>query len=429
MNTPSYRKRGSGMADAPYASTGSTPTVVLLNPRDRVIDAAVKLGCRMVVIGDPVAPLPDNLPGEPIRSPWIEDLGELVHTLRVLDLPAPVSCFGFGELGCAAAAEVNRRMGWPGNPPEALAAFKDKARLRAAVGDRAGTPVAHLTCARKSEVLPAAEHIGFPCVVKPVDGTGSSGVCHLRDREAAEQFLAATPEFITPHLVEEFLAGTEYSVEAASSPAGHRILAVTEKWTTGAPHFVETGHTLPVPLDPGTAEAVAALVTAVLDAVGYRYGPSHTEVMLTADGPRLIESHGRPGGDRISDMLDLALGEDVFAQAIAAVHGLELPVTAPRKQLAGIRFVTFDRMVPLHGISTELVASLPGVAEVHISVPAGERPPQIRKSGDRHAFVVATGATRDVLEGNLARAVRTLSAGSGIVRAGSRFLSAGSRIA
>jgi hypothetical protein len=62
------------------------------------------------------------------------------------------------------------------------------------------------------------------------------------------------------------------------------------------------------------------------------------------------------------------------------------------------------------GISTELVASLPGVAETAITVEAGEQPPEVRRSGDRHGFVVATGNTRDELETNLARAVRTLTA-------------------
>jgi biotin carboxylase len=385
------------------------PTAVLLNPRDLVVSAARKLGLSLLVVADPEAPLPDNAPEPVLRSPWISDLDQLVEQLRALDLPAPVSCFGFGELGSAASAIVNERLGWPGNPPEALAAFKDKARLRAAVGDRAGTPVAHVTCTTEDELRPAIERIGHPCVVKPVDGTGSAGVRHLADREETDRYLAGL-RFDTPHLVEEFLDGAEYSVEAVSSAEGHRILAITEKTTTGAPHFVETGHTLPVRLDAGDEAAVHDLVAGTLDAVGYRYGPSHTEVMLTGSGPRLIESHGRPGGDRISDLLLLALGEDVFARTMSAVLGLPTPEPATGQRVAGIRFVTFDRRAPMPGISTELVTSLPGVAETAITVEPGRRPPEVRQSGDRHGFVVATGSTRDELETNLARAVRTLTA-------------------
>ncbi|MGW7005814.1 ATP-grasp domain-containing protein [Streptomyces sp. NPDC054933] len=384
---------------------------MLLNPRDLVISAARTLDVAMVVATLPGTPEPEEVPGPVIRTPWDTDPGELIERLSVLDLPGPVSCFGFGELGSAVSAVVNRRMGWPGNPPEALEAFKDKARLRAAVGDRAGVPVAHVTCRAKEEIRPAIDRIGFPCVVKPVDGTGSSGVRYLTGPDEAERYLAAL-DFQTPHLVEEFLTGTEYSVEAMSSPAGHRILAITEKMTTGAPHFVETGHTLPVRLDPAAEAAIAEVVTATLDAAGYRYGPSHTEVMLTAAGPRLIESHGRPGGDRISDMLELSLGEDVFEQAMSAVFGLPMPTEPTRTRVAGIRYVTFDRTVPMPGIDTRPVASLPGVTEVGIAVPAGKLPPEVRKSGNRHGFVVATGDTRDELESNLARAVRTLTAGA-----------------
>ncbi len=381
---------------------------MLLNPRDLVVRAARKLGVGTVLVVLPDAPEPDAVPGPVIRTPWHIDPAELIGTLRALELAGPVSCFGFGEIGCAVSAVVNRELGWPGNPPRALEAFKDKARLRAAVGDRAGVPVAHVTCRTKGEILPAIDRIGFPCVVKPVNGTGSSGVRYLMGHKEAEHYLS-TLDFQTAHLVEEFLTGTEYSVEASSSPAGHRILAITEKATTGAPRFVETGHTLPVRLAAADQAAIADVVTATLDAAGYRYGPSHTEVMLTAAGPRLIESHGRPGGDRISDMLELALGEDVFEQAMATVLGLPVTSQPTRDRTAGIRYVTFDPTAPMPAIDTAPVAALPGVAEVSVTVPAGEYPPRIHKSGDRHGFVVATGDTRDELEHNLARAVRTLT--------------------
>ncbi|WP_053689999.1 ATP-grasp domain-containing protein [Streptomyces sp. WM6372] len=388
------------------------PTVVLLNPRSHVLTAARKLGAATVTVPEPGRPLPADGAGLAFHSPWTTDPEDLIDRLRALDLPAPVSCFGFGEIGCVVAALVNRRLGWPGNPPEAMEAFKDKAKLRSAVGDRAGAPVAYRLCTDKSQIRPAVEHIGYPCIVKPADGTGSAGVRQLAEPRELDTYLAAL-DFTSPHLVEEFLVGTEYSVEATSSSAGHRILAITEKATTGAPGFVETGHTLPVRLAPQDEEAVAALVTATLDAAGYRTGPSHTEVMLTAKGPRLIESHGRPGGDRISDMLDLALGEDVFEQAMADGLGLPVPGAPTRDRVAGIRYVTFDRTAPVTVTDAEAakVAALPGVTEVAVAVPAGQLPPEVHRSGDRHGFVVAHGANREELESRLDLAVRTLTAG------------------
>ncbi|MFD7922991.1 ATP-grasp domain-containing protein [Streptomyces sp. NPDC059740] len=391
------------------APAGPVPTAVLLGPRDTVVAAAHRLGLDLVIVADPTQPRPPATDWPEIETAWTKDSGELVDRLRALDIAGPASCFGFGELGTAVSAAVNRELGWPGNPPEAPVAFKNKAALRALVADRAGAPVAHRLCGSGPEVAAAAAEIGYPCVVKPVDGSGSAGVRYLADPAQTERFLAEG-ELDGPHLVEEYLVGTEYSVEGMSVDGRHRVLAVTEKTTTGTPYFVETGHTMPVRLPARDAAAVTALVTATLDAAGHRYGPSHTEVMLTADGPRLIESHARPGGDRISDMLVLALGEDVFGQTMAAVLGLPLPPAADRPRVAGIRYVTFEDAVPVPATSTALVTSLPGVVEVHIGVPAGKVPGPIRKSGDRHGFVLAVADDRDALEARLDSAVRTLTA-------------------
>ena len=383
-------------------------TVVLLNPRDRVIQAAERLGLSMVIVPAPGTPDPVGARGRVMRSPWTTDTGDLTRRLRDLDLSAPVTCFGFGEIGCWVAAVVNERLGWPGSGPGSLEIFRDKGRLRAAVADRAGAPVEHQTCTAE-EVADAVRRIGFPCIVKPVDGTGSAGVRLLTAQTDLDAYLVDSTPAAT-YLVEEFLVGTEYSVEAMSSPQqGHRILALTEKMTTGAPHFVETGHTLPTRLDPAQEAVVAELVTATLEAAQYRYGVSHTEVMLTGGGPRLIESHGRPGGDRISDMLYLALGEDVFAQAMAAVFGLPLPSQPAWNRMAGIRYVTFDLNTRLPEIDTGAVARLPGVVEVSLSVAPGDLPPMVRRSRDRHGFVLATGDTRVELEDSLSRAVTALT--------------------
>ncbi|MEV6345222.1 ATP-grasp domain-containing protein [Actinoplanes sp. NPDC051851] len=361
-----------------------------------------------MIVTDQPAPEPPAGDWPVIQTNWTESRDDMVRRLRELNLPAPVSCFGFGELSAVTAAAVNQELGWPGTPPATQLAFKDKAALRSLVGDRAGAPVAYTVCRSPADLPAAAARIGYPVVAKPVDGSGSAGV-RLLTNPAEAELAARELTAGTPYLVEEYLTGTEYSVEATSSAGRHRVLAITEKLTTGAPSFVETGHTLPVHLPEQHAAAITALVAATLDAAGYRNGPSHTEVMLTATGPRLIESHGRPGGDRISDMLALALGEDVFGHAMAAVFELPPPAAA-RPRVAGIRYVTFDHTTPMPEISTALVVSLPGVAEVHISVPAGQVPAPVAKSADRHAFVLAVGDTRDELEARLDTAIRTMTA-------------------
>lgn len=51
-------------------------------------------------------------------------------------------------------------------------------------------------------------------------------------------------------------------------------------------------------------DQVVPYVKAVLDALGIRYGPAHTEVMLTKDGPVLVESGARLHGSIRDDVVD-----------------------------------------------------------------------------------------------------------------------------
>jgi MFS family permease len=388
------------------AADMTQPTVVLLSPREPVIRAVRRRGLAMVV----VAEKEDNTPAgaeNVLDCQWTVDLDGLVGQLEALNLRGPVSCFGFGEISSRAAAEANARLGWPGNPPASLEMFDDKAALRAAVGAMAGRPVPYERCMTARDVLDAMSRIGFPCLVKPTNGTGSVGVRLLRDPAEARAWAVKLRD--RPRLVEEFLEGTEVSVEAMSTPDGHRVIAVTEKATSGPPRFVETGHTVPMGLDPDMAEAIRSAVSATLDAAGHRYGVSHTELMLTAVGPRLIESHGRPGGDRISHMLDLALGEDVYEQTVAATLGLPMPDPPAERAVAGIRFVEFPSDRPAPAVDPAAAAALPGVHEVHLSVTADTYPSYVCRSSDRHGFVVAVAATRAELDATLDTAVAALS--------------------
>lgn len=382
------------------------PTVVLLSPRPSVIRAVRRRGWAMVVVAEEEDNTPDGAENI-IHCQWTVDLDCLTGRLRELDVRGPVSCFGFGELSCRAAAEVNSRLGWPGNSPAALRIFDDKAAMRAAVGDLAGRPVAHERVDTALGTLFAMCRIGFPCLVKPTDGTGSAGVRLLRDEADARDWVVKIGD--RPRLVEEFLEGTEVSVETMSTVDGHRVIAVTEKATSGPPRFVETGHTVPMTLDPAAAAGIRAVVSATLDAAGYRYGVSHTELMLTEHGPRLIESHGRPGGDRISDMLVLALGEDVFEQTMAATLGLPMIEPSAERAVAGIRFLEFPADLPVPAVDTEAAAALPGVHEVHLAVTPGAKPKYVCRSGDRHGFVVAVAATRAELDATLDSAVAGLA--------------------
>ena len=125
-------------------------------------------------------------------------------------------------------------------------------------------------------------------------------------------------------LVEEFAQGQEYSVEHISFQGKHTFLALTLKYTTGAPHFIETGHLEPAPVDIQTLERIKMVVSHALDTLGICNGASHTELKIAEDGTiRLIEIGGRMGGDCIgSELVHYSTGRDFVKMVIQTACGL-----------------------------------------------------------------------------------------------------------
>ncbi|MFJ7206186.1 acetyl-CoA carboxylase biotin carboxylase subunit family protein [Streptomyces sp. NPDC098789] len=370
-------------------SESPRPAAILLSPRPAVIAAARRAGARPVVVA-PVASVPSVREGaeRPVRTDWRDHralTAELARLAAVRDGRAAV--FGFDAASALAAARANEALGLPGTPSGAVTALMDKAALRARTNTllHPGHPVSFARCGR-ADLLPfIADLIGYPCVVKPRAGADGEGVRGLTGPADARAAARAYPE-ITDLLVEEFLEGPELTVEALSRAGRHRILGWSHRLP--GPRLTTAGHQLPVPLDPRPAASVRALVRRVLDLVRHRDGPSHTEVILTARGPRLVEAHARPGVLE-PDLLRLATGIDVLALAIAAGLDLPAPPLHPRATHAGVRYVDFP---PAPSRPTALAAAraVPGVLRVHLSHP--------------HPYILATAPTATALTTTLTRA-------------------------
>jgi len=156
------------------------------------------------------------------------------------------------------------------------------------------------------EVQEFLETEEYPVVLKPTESAGSDGVklCHSYD-EAKEHFEVLMKSQMVNGggcpavLCQEFLKGKEYVVDHVSRDGIHKTVMVWvyDKRPANGSAFVYFGC---VPIDSQSPEAriVIPYVRGVLDALGVRNGPSHGEVMMTADGPCLVEMNCRAhGGD------------------------------------------------------------------------------------------------------------------------------------
>ena len=186
--------------------------------------------------------------------------------------------------------------------------------------------------------------LNYPVIVKPLDRSGSRGITKVTDPKDLESAIErARGEGFDKHaLVEEFAEGDEYSVEFISWKGKHEFLAMTKKFTTGAPNFIETGHIQPADVDPDTLERVKAVISHALDSLEIEYGASHSEVKIDGTGRIvIIEIGGRMGGDFIgSHLVQLSTGFDFLKGVIDIALGREPDMTrGPHYAAAAVRYV------------------------------------------------------------------------------------------
>ena len=191
------------------------------------------------------------------------------------------------------------------------------------------------------------KELNFPLIVKPVDRSGSRGVTKVLNTEeilkATE--LAIDASLIGEAIIEEFVVGKEFSVESISFNDEHRILAITEKVTSGAPYFVEIEHHQPARISEQLKADVCSVTQKSLKALGIENGASHTELLITANSEiYIVEIGARMGGDFIgSHLVELSTGFDYLKGVISCAlnipqeRNLEL-----ENNKSGVFFLTKD---------------------------------------------------------------------------------------
>lgn len=187
-------------------------------------------------------------------------------------------------------------------------------------------------------------NISFPLIIKPTDRSGSRGVSKVYNIKALKDAveIAKVISFEKKAVIEEFIEGVEVSVETISWEGKHYILAITDKITTGEPHFVELEHHQPSLLSKSIQDKIKTETIKALDSLKINYGASHSEFKITNKGEVfVIEVGARMGGDFIgSDLVFLSTGYDFVKGTIEAALGtFNVPVINKNK-FSGVFFLS-----------------------------------------------------------------------------------------
>jgi ATP-grasp domain len=184
-----------------------------------------------------------------------------------------VAVFALLEMAQVAAAETAAAIGAPGNPPEVIRRIRTKDACRAALAAAGFAQPAVRLCASAADAEAFLREAPGPCILKPRDAMGSTGVSRVSSAADLPVALALLPDADT-FLIEEFVSGPEFSVEGIFQGGRPRVLAVTAKETVPPPFFVETAHTLPADLPECRRREIEETVSAALLTLGCASGPS-----------------------------------------------------------------------------------------------------------------------------------------------------------
>lgn len=256
-------------------------------------------------------------------------------------------CTIASDVAAPTVAYVANKMNLVGNDYVAAVRANNKYQMREAF-IKAGVP-----CPKFMMVTPetlytpammeALKDFQYPVITKPSDRSGSLGVTKIMRQSEFYPAVecAIDKSFIHQAMVEEFIDGREISVEFISYKGVHHPLQITDKVTTGAPHFVELEHHQPSTLSKDMFETIYEITKTALNALGLTNGASHAEYKITNNGRiAIMEIGGRMGGDFIgSDLVRLSTGYDFVKGVIDVALGeFEEPVKTIR-MCSGVYFL------------------------------------------------------------------------------------------
>lgn len=265
----------------------------------------------------------------------LDNESALRHALPQLARLQPDRIECLWEVGVLLAAQMREALGVPGMSPEDALAFRDKALMKQRL-ERAGLRVPrNARVGSAQEARDAAERIGYPLIIKPIDGAGTRDTYKVEDASELEGVLGRVAH-LPEASVEEYIDGQEFTYDTVS--------------VAGVPVFDSVAEYHPRPLESRTQEWISpgqmvlrdphaagiddAVVFGrnVLKAMGMGTGFTHMEWFRKPNGEIVFgEIAARAPGGRLVDQMNYANDFNIYREWARTVCWGRFESTAHRR--------------------------------------------------------------------------------------------------
>lgn len=304
------------------------------------------------------------------------------------------------EVSMAVMGRINDELGLSGISREQAICATNKHLMRKAF-EKGNAPSPKSILAKDAEDAWRRLQSEFDtdAILKPSRNSGSRGIAKVSRNMDKGDFIRAYDEALNESrdhsvLIEQFIEGPEFSIEMIVWQGEIHVLTVTDKKTTGAPHFVELGHNQPSCFSATDVETLKAAAVAGVRALGVNNCACHAEAKLMNGKAYLMEVGARLGGDFIStELTHLSTGIDMVAAAIDVALGVE-PDLSAKEEPKGVCIRYFcPKPGKLVSISNTEVLNNPHVYLWEIYPKEGDVIPAVTSSLCRSGHVIVTEKT------------------------------------
>lgn len=337
------------------------------------------------------------------------DEAQTLEQVRALHQTQPIEAvLCLVDIRIILASRLARVLGLPFLNPQSAALLRDKFRVREHLRQFAIQQPDFRLASTPDTFRQAVAEIGYPVVIKPVDGYGSQNVSLITHPDELARFLEHfTAQGTTDYgfgtlarqiyCVEQYIEGAFIGCDIFTTSRQRILLGINDKVMFPAPSFAIRGSCFPS--QKYDIDKIKNYAFTLLDKLNFDFGACHIELKVNDDGLFLVEVNPRMVSAQIPFQVSIALKQSMNLALVKLHTGdpMEELATQSPPQFCAIRWFIVQEPGKLTALALPSHFS-PAIARIVLFRSPGDRVVPARHNADRIGYVMAAGETQQAAE-------------------------------
>lgn len=257
----------------------------------------------------------------------------------------------------------------------------------------------------EKEAIDAINKIGYPCVIKAADSSGSRGVIKIEEREQVKTAITEAYSYSRQEkiIVEEFIEGIEFGAQTFSVNGKCELVLMHNDTLSSPPYMIPIGHSFPFDmLNASEAEIAVERIREAVEAIGIKDGPANIDIILDKKTRevKIIEIGARIGATCLPELVSYYTGINWISESIKCSISEKVDLSIKIEQPVAALIVTSPKDGIYQGFKTDSDKEKLKITEFEITVNKGDMVSILRKGTDRIGKIISFGKNSKEAEQN-----------------------------